>query len=498
MKIYNTENLDIGSMNTDELLWIYNAHDVLLPMEIFPKVHKRMNANQKRIYKFEKALQSPAIQMMFTGIKVDHILLAIETKRVEKEIEDLGMLCDELITEIWDTPLNVKSPKQLQELFYVPYTGFRFPPKYTGSGPNRKITTNRKALEALAAEHYICRPVVRAILAYKDASKSLEFLRRGVESDGRVHCTFNVAATETGRWSSSKNPWGRGANFQNQDEKTRSIYIADENACFGYPDLSSAESRAVAYYSGDQAYINAVESSDLHTTVAKLLWPELDWPEDNGIEDRSYAEEPFYRHFTRRDISKRGGHAYNYLGTPWTVATHLNVSQHVAEEFQERYFGAFPGIRTWHATVQQLLQDTGILTTPLGRERMFFGRLSDRETLKEAIAFLPQSLISDILKLGFLRVFNKFSSDVTLLGDLHDGVVMSIPTKTLDILVPQIKDLLEIPIKMPYGTMTIPVDFTVGYRWQKKEMAKWTKNILSILTRPDTVDNLLDIPAELV
>jgi DNA polymerase-1 len=498
MKVYETDKLDIGSMNSDELLWIYNGHDVLLPMEIFFKVLSRMNANQLRIYGFEKALQGPAVQMMFTGIKVDHILLARETKRVEKEIQDLSSWCDELITEIWDEPINVKSPKQLIELFYVPYLGFRFQPKYTGSGPNKKVTTNRKALEALAAEHYICRPIVKAILAYKDASKSLEFLKRGVESDGRVHCTFNVAATETGRWSSSKNPWGRGANFQNQDEKTRSIYIADKGCCFAYPDLKSAESYGVAYYSGDAAYIRAVSSSDVHTAAAKFIWPELDWPNDNGQEDRAYAEEPFYRHFTRRDISKRGGHAYNYLGTPWTVATHLNVSQHIAEEFQERYFNAFPGIRTWHATVQQMLQDTGILTTPLGRERMFFGRLSDRETLKEAIAFLPQSLISDILKLGFLRVFNKFSKDLKLLGDLHDGVVMSIPTKSLDNLVPQIKDLLEIPIKMPHGIMTIPVDFTIGYKWQKKEMAKWTKNVLSILTRPETVDNLLDIPAELV
>lgn len=493
--------MNISEMNSDELLWVYNAHDVMLPLEILPQVQSRMNARHRAIYGFERACQAVAWSMMVTGVKVDQILLKKETRRCEAEIEDLKGYVRSLVLAVWGDGINVNSPEQMKQLFYHDPSGFRFKPKHTGAGQKRRETTERKALEDLAAENYICRPVVRAILALKDVGKQLEFLKRGVEDDGRVHCTFNVAATESGRWSSSKNPWGRGANFQNQDENTRSIYIADVDEVFGYPDLEQAESRGVAYLSGDEAYIRAVLSGDLHTQVAKLLWPELDWPNDNGPEDRALAETPFYRHFTRRDMSKRGGHALNYFGTPWTIAKNLNVEIEVAEEFSERYFGKFSGIPLWHAEVQRLLQDTGVITTPLGRERMFFGRLSDRETLKEAIAYVPQSTISDILKLGCLRVWKHFQlkrRTTKLLADLHDGTLISLREDSLDETVPKLKSLMEIPVQMPHGVMTIPVEFSVGYKWQKKEMKKWKPGILSELTRPTREADLLDTPANLV
>jgi len=487
----------------DAKLWIYNAFDVMLPQEIFDEVQGRMNANQLSTYEFEKALQAPAFSMMLNGVKVDMLLLAHELKRAKKSEEELTSYVRSLAIATWGDGINVRSPSQMCELFYLDQSGFQCSRHYEGTGAKRHLTTNRKALEKIYETNYYTRPLIKAIFALKDTQKDIEFLERGVEPDGRVHCSFNVAATETGRWSSSKNPWGRGANFQNQGEKTRSIYLADEGCVFAYPDLAQAESRAVAYYSGDENYISAVESGDLHTFVARLVWPELNWPEDDAEGDaaarsKEIADEPYYRHFSYRDMAKRGGHALNYIGSHWTIAKNLNLQEERAEEFYARYHAAFPGIRLWHDSVQRNLQAGGKLITALGRERLFFGKLDDNHTLKEAIAYLPQSLISDILKIGLLYLWRQFEHRrgvMRLCGDLHDGILMLIKKKYLDEVVPEMKEIMEIPIQMPHGVMTIPVDFKVGYRWQKKEMKEWKPGVLFDLKEITPTNNLLDLPA---
>jgi hypothetical protein len=75
---------------------------------------------------------------------------------------------------------------------------------------------------------------------------------------------------------------------------------------------------------------------------------------------------------------------------------------------------------------------------------------------------------------------------------MHDGLLLSIKATALDEVVPRIKKLMTIPVQMPAGVMTIPVDFSVGYRWQKKEMLEWEPGVLSKLARPEDRD-LLDI-----
>jgi DNA polymerase-1 len=410
MRVLETETLaeTLAEAPPDVKLWAYNAFDVLLPLEILEIVKGKMSVNQKLFYDFERNLQGPALSMMLTGVKTDPHHLAEALIKQEAKLKDLERYVQQLALAVWDQGLNVKSPPQMHDFFYFNENGFNLRPKMTGSGTSRRITADRNALEKIAQENYYAKPVVSAILALKDVIKTIEFLERGTEEDGRVHCSFNVAATESGRWSSSHNPWRRGGNFQNQSEDIRRIYVADEGWVFAYPDLKQAEARGVAYYSGDVAYIKAVESGDLHTQVAKLVWPHLEWPNDNGKLDRAFAESPFYRHLTYRDLAKRGAHGSNYGGMAPTLAKHLAVPEDRAEEFQSRYFDAFPGIKRWHTEVQRELQSEGMLSTVLGRERIFFARLDSRETLKEALAWLPQSLISDLLKIGLLYTWREF------------------------------------------------------------------------------------------
>ncbi len=526
MRVVQTQNLaaELLDAPSDVKLWIYNAFDVVTPHEILVVVGPRMSTNQKAFYDFERNLCGPAISMMLNGCPVNpgyHQLVLFEHKAKYKELD---RYVQRLANAVWDKDLNVRSPNQMKEFFYGE-TGFSCKPKFTGAGAKRRVTCERKALEKVQLENYYAYPVIAAIFDLKDIGKAIEFLERGVESDGKVHSSFNVAATESGRWSSSHNPWRRGGNFQNQSEWVRKIYLAEDEWIFAYADLAQAEARGVAYESGDEAYIDAVNSGDIHTTVARLVYPELEWPDERSTAStqtsleikrsiaalaRKLAETPFYRSLTYRDLAKRGAHGSNYGGMSFALARHLNVPEHQAEEFQRRYFDTFPGIRRWHTEVQQRLQSSRSLTTALGRERLFLGRVDSRDTLKEALAWYPQSLISEISKIGMLRIWRKYEKRpeplIRLHADMHDGTVFSIKESHLDEIVPDIKNLMTVPIQYPCGVLTIPVDFIVGYRWQKHKkedpmpstkMIEWEPGVLSKLTRPEAT-SLLDLEASLI
>jgi len=503
VRVVSTDNMaeHLRDAPDDVKLWVYNSYDVLIPHEVRAKVDKKMTPGQKVVYDFERNLQGPAMSMMWNGVQTNEQYLLRVTTEYKAKYADLEHYVNQLTIAVWGEVVNTRSHVQMKEFFYFDEDGFNFKPKYTGSGQKRRVTTERKALERIAKEQYYARPVIHAMLALKDIQKTIEFLERGTEPDGRIHCSFHVSGTESGRWSSSHNPWGRGGNFQNQSEDIRRIYVADPGYVFAYPDLAQAEARGVAYYSGDPAYIKAVESGDVHTTVCKFVWPELAWAGDDGPADRAIAEAIYYRHYTYRDLAKRGSHGSNYGGLAATMAKNLQIPEDKAEEFHHRYFSAFPGVRGWHTSVQEQIQNHGKLTTALGRERTFFGDLNSRDTLKEALAWQPQSLISDIIKIGLLYVWRLFELQLRWLkccADMHDGQLYLIKEIHLDEAAPVIKKLHTISVQFPAGVMTIPVDFAIGYTWQKKEMKEWEKGVLSKMTRPEPSTDFLDIEASLI
>ena len=114
-------------------------------------------------------------------------------------------------------------------------------------------------------------------------------------------------------------------------------------------------------------------------------------------------------------MAKRGGHGTNYLGKAATIAKHLKVDKPIIESFQYKYFKAFPDIPNWHTHLLEKLQIDGSIRTPLGRVRTFFGRPDDDATLREAVAFQPQSTIAEILNLALWKVWHKYDFTLSVL-----------------------------------------------------------------------------------
>jgi DNA polymerase I-like protein with 3'-5' exonuclease and polymerase domains len=489
VKIYYTDKLP--SLDQDFLREaIYNGMDSLLTVEIFDTTRKYLKNDTGGTYEFSKSLLGPVLSAMRRGMKVDDELrqkcvqgdpaadnpllqlgldgrilrLGGMVKQVKKGkgkwvVVDENAVLQKFAKAVWGKPLNYHSDKQLKEFFY---DALAIPPIVVVKKGERKISCDREALEKMAKNYVRAVPLCSAIIRLRDLEKQRDVFVRGLDPRGRWLASFNIGGTETGRWSSADHPLGYGANFQNIDPLLRHAFIADEDHVLVNCDLQGAEARAVAYLAGDEEYIRAVESADCHSLVASMVWGIPNNPEA--------AKQKFYRDFTYRDLAKRGQHGSNYGGTAKTLARILKVEVAVMEDFQGKYFGRFPRIREWHQYVATELQRSGVLVTPLGRRRQFWGRLSDDATLREAIAYQPQELIGTINATAFREIWRQFEPRVQVLVNGHDAVLMQMPTKDLDNLLPQVLKCMEVPmdITCPRGItrrMLIPYEAEVGFNW---------------------------------
>ena len=462
-RIIQTSELDTIRLSSYQTLWVYNGLDCCITRELFSVLRGKLRPDTQLIYNFERALQAPVLEMMLRGVRVD------QTARDEaiEYYKERTALCQRRLNQIaeavWGKPLNPRSSAQLKKFFYE---ALKLKVIYTRSKGKTVVSLNRATLERLAKQKWAALPA-NLIMASRDSSKKLEFVQRKLSFDNRYRASFHVARTTTGRQSSSKGADGSGGNFQNWEDQLRKVFVSDLGMKFAYVDLAQAEARMVGALvyeaTGDPSYLDACESGDLHTITTKLVWPELPWTGDPAA-DRAVAERKFYREYTYRAMSKKVSHGSNYYGKPFTLAVEAKVETKVMEDAQERYFKAFPRIRTWHAYVIRQLQLTGTLTTPLGRTRRFFGRLSDEDTWKKAIAYIPQSSIADILNLGLFRVWQRMK-EVQVLIQLHDAILIQYPEDQESTILSSISSILTFPFTIAGREVTIPCDIQVGWNW---------------------------------
>ncbi len=466
MKIFNTGTLTQESIarlaHSQSSLWVYNGLDAAITREVYDSLRNKISPQAKLSYDFVRAMQGPALTMMRRGIKV-HVA-ARERLHIKmlNEMLDLQSKLDLLANAVWDRGLNPMSPKQLQEFFY---RTMNIPKIRVNSKGVSKVSTNLEALEKIRT-YFHARAFVELILAIRDIKKKLNLIEAGIDEDSRMRVSYNVVGTVTGRWSSSKNVYGRGTNMQNITEKLRDIFIPDIGFELIYADLEQAEARIVAYLSGDENYIKACESGDLHTAVARMVWPELPWTGDLK-HDKILAETPFYRHLSYRDSAKRVAHGSNYFGKPPQLAKVLRVPVGVMVKAQQQYFRAFPGIVQWHRNIARQLATNKYIDTPLGRRRFFFGRTWDDSVLREAIAHGPQSTVGELLNLGLWRLWKTHEPRIQILAQIHDAVLAQYPLDEKAEAVRSVRAALTIPFQINNHTVVIPVEIKTGFNWGK-------------------------------
>ena len=467
------------NLTPNHAYWLYNGLDCCITAEVHDELITRLEGDTARIYAFERAMQGPALTMQLRGLRVDEKVRQENLEILQKDAEKLKKTAEEECKALggsgfkWGIGMAPPAP-QLMKLFYDRMKLHVYRNKKT-----KNPTVDKLALARIAKRYPKARKLAGATLTLRDWGKQYEVFSKGLSPNGRFHCTFAVGQANTGRWSSYKDPYGYGDNLQNKDERLRNMFIPDPGMVFVNADLTQSDSRCIAYLANDERYIEAHETRNVHVEACKIFWPAVGWSKDEA-ENKEIAKltpadwipqakpkagkKPV---FSLYKISKNNQHALNFGTKAKGLAQRIGSTVEKAEEYMERYFKRYYMIPEYHKYVRQCLSDTATLVTPLGRVRQFFGRPWEDATVREAIAFVPQSMTSDILCVGLWRVWKQLDpADAQLLLNGHDSILAQVPIGNLDFVVGEINNLMKVEVPVHGRTLIIPVEIQTGPNWR--------------------------------
>jgi uracil-DNA glycosylase family 4 len=192
----------------EDKYWVYNCKDCVTDFEIAEVLAASIPKMKATIpYEFQMKQFAPVLRLMLRGINMDG----------EKKLALMFELTDAIadreryLTEVIGRYVNPKSHKQMKEFFY---DELGLPPqKVRKTG---KLTTNAEALETLAKKEPLIAPVIKVFSELRSLNVFLgTFIKAPLSEDGRMRSSYNIAGTETFRWSSSQDAFGAGMNLQN-------------------------------------------------------------------------------------------------------------------------------------------------------------------------------------------------------------------------------------------------------------------------------------------
>ncbi|GAA9618466.1 DNA polymerase I [Helicobacter pylori] len=378
--------------------------------------------------------------MEFQGFKID----APYFKRLEQEFKNELHVLERQILDSIGVDFNLNSPKQLSEILYEKLEL----PK------NKSHSTDEKSLLKILDKH----PSIALILEYRELNKLFNTyttpLLRLKDKDDKIHTTFIQTGTATGRLSS------HSPNLQNIPVRSpkglliRKGFIASSKEyCLLGVDYSQIELRLLAHFSQDKDLIDAfLKGRDIHLETSKALFGG-----DLAKEKRSIAK------------SINFGLVYG-MGSKKLSET-LNIPLSEAKSYIEAYFKRFPSIKDYLNRMKEEILKTSKAFTLLGRYRVFdFTGANDYvkgNYLREGVNAIFQGSASDLLKLGMLKVSERFKNNpsVRLLLQVHDELIFEIEEKNALELQQEIQRILNdevYPLRVPLETSAF-----IAKRWNE-------------------------------
>lgn len=438
--------------NDLQMFWRYNALDAMVTREIQVVQQRELKEfGVEEVAEHEFSLIEPLMEMTRVGMRVDMAHREFLRKKIESEVVNLQKLVDYAA----GGHLNVKSSKQVQELLYGT---LKLPIKRNRISGNPSADKDAIAELAKTSNH----PVLHAIIQVRERRDLIErYLNAAIDADGRMRCNFDITGTRTGRLSSRASIYGSGTNLQNQPDEIRRMFIPDDGKVFVYRDYSQAEARIVAYEAEEEALIALFEDPDrdVHKENAARIFRK-------NIADVTSNE---------RYLAKRVIHASNYgMGAARlydvvnqdAVSTGVRITLGQARSLLDAYFMLYPKVReVFWREVEDELRRTRTLVTPFGRKRIFFGRWEDK-FLKEAYAFKPQSTIGDLCCKAVVNMHRTKNLSWDILVNVHDSILVQCPIDDVPLVVPWMKEQMNIPFKIKGRVCYVPTDCKVGYNWQ--------------------------------
>lgn len=368
--------------------------------------------------------------------------LATQITEVERSIRDLA----------GDETFNIGSPMQLS---HVLFDVMGLPTKGLKKTKRGYYSTNAKVLSDLARDHEI----VRLILDWREKSKikstyldTLGPLRRG---DGRVHTTYNQTITATGRLSSSD------PNLQNiptRSELGRTVktaFSAGEGSVFLAVDYSQIELRLLAHLSGDEHLVRAFnEGEDFHAETAARVF---------GVPVSEVTPD-------LRSRAKAVNFGIVYGQQAYGLSQSLHISMAEARDMIDRYYEAYPGVRTFLDNVVARAKQTGYAETMYGRRRHIPELKAKNPQLRgfgerTAMNHPMQGTAADIIKIAMARVSRRLEEEgfaAHMILQVHDELDFECPIDEVERLTTMVRDVMEhvVDLRVP-----LIAEASIGITW---------------------------------
>ncbi len=377
------------------------------------------------------------------GVVLDKDFLLHLSRDFEKKLKSLAGDIYEMAGESF----NINSPKQLSPILFEKLKLPKIKRTKTGASTDTEVLTKLMRLHPIASKLLEFREISKLKSTYIDGLMKLLDAQTG-----KVHTSFNQAATATGRLSSSR------PNLQNIPIKTelgrrirRAFVTGNKESSLLSADYSQIELRMLAHLSGDKALISAFkEDLDIHAYTASLIF---------GVRVDKVTRQ-------MRNTAKTVNFGIIYGMSPFGLSKDLGIEQNKAQEFIEAYFRRYPGVKKFMACQIEKAKTSGFVTTLMKRRRYIPQINSPDENIRQfaqrmAINAPVQGSASDLIKAAMREIYQGLKRQglsAKMLLQVHDELVFSVPQQELEAVRALIKDKMENAVKLK-----VPVKVSIKY-----------------------------------
>ena len=381
------------------------------------------------------------------GIKIDVSYFKNYSSELEKELAKI----EKAIYEEAGEEFNINSPKQLGDILFVK---MNLP---SGKKTKTGYSTDVMVLEDLESYGY---DIARLLLNYRKLNKLkttyVDTLPNLVDSNSRIHTSFNQIGTATGRLSSSE------PNLQNIPVKTddgikiREGFVAEEGKVLMSIDYSQVELRVLTSMSKDENLIEAYrEEKDLHDLTARRIF--------NLSDSDDVTRE-------QRTIAKIINFSIIYGKTAFGLAKELKIPVKDASEYIKKYFEQYPRVTTFEKEVIEFGEEHGYVKTLFGRKRYISGIDSKNKTIKAqaermAVNTVIQGTAAEVLKKVMLKVYEtlKDKDDIALLLQVHDELIFEVEESSVEKYSEILADIMKNTVKLE--DVNLNININIGKNW---------------------------------
>ena len=434
----------------------YAAEDADVTLRLYN--HLKSKLNEEKLNKVYESFEKPMVQLLskieFNGIKVDDLYL----KKLSKKFEDKIRKIEKEIYSIAGKEFNIGSPKQLGEIIYNELKIAKLKKTKKGS-----LATNANILEDLAlTEHKF----PKLILEWRQISKLKNTYSDALQDHiskktKRVHTSFLLAATNTGRLASSD------PNLQNipikseEGREIRKAFIADKKNILISADYNQIEMRILADIADVKELKRAFKNNeDVHCLTASQVF---NVPINKVNDDL-------------RRKAKTINFGIIYGITQYGLAKQISVSNQEALDFINSYFKNFPEIKDYMSSTISICRKQGYVSNIFGR-RIHLRGINDKNfnirsfQERAAINAPIQGSAADIVRLAMIKINKLIENDKKLqtkmLLQIHDELIFECLEKDAMYIKKTIKEAMISISNSEYHMFSIPLDVHVnsGYNW---------------------------------